>query len=219
MKFINSRVTAVVGGATILGLLAAGGASAHGYGASIGSEDIRNESVYSQDIKNGQVRTGEIRDGHVFLVDLAQEVKDQLGQGEPGVQGPKGDTGQVGPTGPTGDAGPEGPKGEQGEPGAPGADSLADYQVFTSVQDFGPGGIGGAWCGAPDANTEDQGWVAVGGGATFSTDDVNKGVAVVSSWPNTEDPLNPGWSVQVNKPANVDPGEVTLYAVCVKPAG
>jgi hypothetical protein len=115
-------------------------------------------------------------------------------------------------------AGSPGAEGEQGPQGGPGADGISGYEVFTSVQDFGPGGIGGAWCGAPETNTEDEGWRVIGGGATFTAEDVNKGVAVVSSWPNLDDPENPGWSVQVNKPTNVNPGEVTLYAVCAKTA-
>jgi hypothetical protein len=96
--------------------------------------------------------------------------------------------------------------------------AVSEYTVFTHEQDFGPGGIGGAWCGAPAANAEDEGWKVIGGGAEFTDEDVNRGVALVSSWPNLTDPKNPGWNVQVNKPANVNPGVVTLYAVCVKTA-
>jgi hypothetical protein len=105
-----------------------------------------------------------------------------------------------------------------GAKGEPGEDGVSGYHVFTSVQDFGPGGIGGAWCGAPDANTEDQHWRVVGGGAKLTPEDVDAGVAVVSSWPNLADPLNPGWNVQLNKPTNVNPGDVELFAVCVKVA-
>jgi hypothetical protein len=93
---------------------------------------------------------------------------------------------------------------------------FSSYRVFTITQNFGPGGIGGAWCGAPNANTEDRGWRVVGGGAELTSADIDAGIAVASSWPNLSDPLNPGWNVQVNKPAGVDPGEVTLYAVCLR---
>lgn len=117
---------------------------------------------------------------------------------------------------------------KQGQPGMPGVNGtngtdgqngVSGYETFTSVQNFSPGGIGGAWCGAPTANASDQGWRVVGGGAELAPEDVNKGVAVVSSWPNTADANNPGWNVQLNKPTNVNPGDVELYAVCVKTAG
>jgi hypothetical protein len=166
-----------------------------------------------------------------------------FGAGSPGGKGATGPEGPAGPAGPAGPEGPEGPEGPAGPPGGPpgpagpegpegpegpagpagpegpaGADGVSGYEVFTSTQDFGPGGIGGAWCGAPDANTEDEGWAVVGGGATLTSADVDAGVAVVSSWPNLDDPLNPGWNVQLNKPENVNPGEVKLWAVCVKTA-
>jgi Collagen triple helix repeat (20 copies) len=134
-------------------------------------------------------------------------------QGEDGERGPKGNTGNRGPEGPKGDTGDKGDAGSDGEDGQ---DGVSGYEVFTSVQNFGPGGIGGAWCGAPDANTEDEGWRVIGGGAKLTAADVDAGVQVVSSWPNLGDPLNPGWNVQLNKPTNVNPGDVTLYAVCVK---
>lgn len=64
MKFLNSRIASVAVGSAVIGLVvvAGGGAAAfaHGYGSTIGGEDIRNESVYSQDIRNGQVRSAEL---------------------------------------------------------------------------------------------------------------------------------------------------------------
>lgn len=107
-----------------------------------------------------------------------------------------------------------GPAGADGADGQDGQNGVSGYEVFTSVQDFSPRGIGGAWCGAPNANTEDQGWRVIGGGAQLTPEDVNAGITVISSWPNLDDPLNPGWNVQVGAPPNVNPGEVTLYAVC-----
>jgi hypothetical protein len=93
-------------------------------------------------------------------------------------------------------------------------DRLKDRIVIVSMeQDFGPNGIGGAWC-------EDRDMVAISGGAQLSGTDVANDVAVRSSWPHVVDPANPsdrsGWSVQLNAPANVDPGTVTVYAVCAK---
>lgn len=93
-------------------------------------------------------------------------------------------------------------------------DRLKDRIVIVSMeQDFGPNGIGGAWCEDPDM-------VAISGGAQLSSTDVANDVAVRSSWPHVVDAANPsdrsGWSVQLNAPANVDPGMVTVYAVCAK---
>jgi len=135
-----------------------------------------------------------------------------------GAKGDKGDKGDKGEPGTPGEKGDKGDTGAAGAPGAAGAAGVGEYQVFVGVQDFGPGGIGGTWCGAPEANTEDEGWRVVGGGAYLSTTDIEAGVVVTSSWPNTDDPKNPGWNVRLNKPANVDPGNVELYAVCVKVA-
>ncbi|MGH3344394.1 MAG: hypothetical protein ACRDPK_16300 [Carbonactinosporaceae bacterium] len=92
------------------------------------------------------------------------------------------------------------------------APRLAGHEVAATTQDFGPNGIGGAWC-------EDPNKVAIAGGAQFSEDDVANDVAVRASWPYTADPTDPddrnGWKIQVNAPPNVDPGDVTVYAVCV----
>lgn len=119
-----------------------------------------------------------------------------------------------GPAGADGQDGADGAPG--GPPGADGQDGVSGYQIFSMVQDFGPGGIGGTWCGAPDGATEDLGWRVMSGGAQLSATDLAAGVVVASSWPNVTDPNNPGWNIQVNAPPNVDPGNVTVYAVCVK---
>ena len=93
-------------------------------------------------------------------------------------------------------------------------DRLKDRVTVVSMeQDFGPNGIGGAWCADPDM-------VAISGGAQLSAQDVANDVAVRSSWPHVADPSNPddrsGWNVQLNAPPNVDPGTVTVYAVCAE---
>lgn len=197
-KLFESRVAAVsVGAAVIVGLGSTGAWAA----ASIGSDDIRNGGVSTADIRDGGVQKSdvhgdavgshEVKDGTLSVSDLRPGAVDNL-------------------------RGSDGRNGKNGAPGNDGEDGVSGYTVFTSVQDFGPGGIGGAWCGAPEANVEDEGWRVIGGGAMFTPEDVNAGVAVVSSWPNHDDPLNPGWNIQVNKPTNVNPGDVTLYAVCIK---
>lgn len=89
----------------------------------------------------------------------------------------------------------------------------ARVTVVTMEQDFGRNGIGGAWC-------DDPGMLAISGEAHFSAQDVANDVAVRSSWPCVADPANPddrnSWKVQVNAPPNVDPGTVTVYAVCAE---
>jgi hypothetical protein len=208
------RIWKVVAAAGVLALCLTGGATA---AKKLTGEDIRNGTITGADIKKGSINENR----------LAEALRTKLNTtvsgspGAPGPQGPAGPQGAKGATGPEGDTGPEGPKGDtgpQGLQGEPGADGVSGYEVFTSVQDFGPGGIGGAWCGAPEANPTDEGWRVIGGGAQLTPADVDAGVAVVSSWPHLADPNNPGWNVQLNKPTNVNPGEVTLYAVCVKVA-
>ena len=93
-------------------------------------------------------------------------------------------------------------------------DRLKDRITIVSMeQDFGPNGIGGAWCADADM-------VAISGGAQLSTEDVANDVSVRSSWPHVVDPTNPddrsGWNVQLNAPSGVDPGMVTVYAVCAE---
>jgi hypothetical protein len=69
--------------------------------------------------------------------------------------------------------------------------------VVSVEQDFGPNGIGGAWCDNPNM-------LAISGGAELSSADVANDVAVRTSWPYVADPANPadrnGWKVQLNAP-------------------
>jgi hypothetical protein len=94
------------------------------------------------------------------------------------------------------------------------AKHMRGLEIETREQDFGPNGIGGAWC-------EDADKVAISGGAQLSATDVANDVSVRATWPYTADPSNPddrsGWKVQLNAPPNVDPGTVTVYTVCVLP--
>lgn len=123
--------------------------------------------------------------------------------------------GAQGPKGATGPAGRNGQNGLNGLNGKNGKNGVSGYQVFSTTQSFGDGGVGGAWCGAPTANTTNKGWVVLSGGAELTSDQVNSGVAVAASYPNTTDPDNPGWTIELNK-SGTDPGNVTVYAVCAK---
>jgi hypothetical protein len=152
--------------------------------------------------------SSQIKPGVIQLSNLSASVKNRLA----GLHGKNGAAGQQGLQGDTGPAGQQGPKGDPGPKGPPG---ISDYEIFSTTQSFGPGGIGGAWCGAPNANASDVGWRVIGGGAQLTDDQIDAGVAVANSWPNTTDPDNPGWNVRLNK-LNTTPGDVTVYAVCVK---
>jgi hypothetical protein len=157
--------------------------------------------------------SAQIKPGTISYANLSTGVQDRLGQ--PGANGPAGPAGPQGPKGDKGDTGAAGPQGPQGPKG------VLAYQVFSTTQSFGPGGIGGAWCGAPTANTSDVGWRVVGGGAQLTPAQIDEGVVVADAWPNEDTAhggANPGWNIQVNKPANVSPGDITVYAVCIKVA-
>ncbi|HJQ49356.1 MAG TPA: hypothetical protein VJ838_02455 [Gaiellaceae bacterium] len=171
---------------------------------SLTGADIKNHSLTLKDISSGARGS--------FEPPVVQGQRGQAGprgpKGSTGATGPAGLQGAAGPQGPQGDTGPQGPAGPKGHPGVSG------YQIFTTTQQFGPYGIGGSWCGAPNANSTNEGWIVVGGGAEFSDADVHNGAAVIDSWPNTNDPNNPGWNIQVNNTALQDP--VTVYAVCLK---
>jgi hypothetical protein len=174
--------------------------------------------------------SSQIKPGAISYSNLSSSARDRLA-GQPGVNGPAGPAGPQGPSGQQGakgDTGPQGPsgqqgakgdKGDKGDTGPQGPKGVEEYQVFSTTQSFGPGGIGGAWCGAPNANASDVGWRVVGGGAQLTAAQVDEGVVVADSWPNEDAAhghANPGWNVQVNKPANVSPGDITVYAVCIK---
>jgi Collagen triple helix repeat (20 copies) len=157
----------------------------------------------SSQVKPGSLTGDDIKNHSLDLADLASGAMERLDR-----------TGPQGPQGETGPQGPQGQTGPQGEPGPHGPPGVSDYEVFSTTQQFGPYGIGGSWCGAPNANTTNEHWIVVGGGAEFSDADVHAGAAVVDSWPDTHDPNNPGWNIQVNNTALQD--SVTVYAVCLK---
>jgi hypothetical protein len=90
MKFINSRVSAVVAGASVISLLAVGGSVA---ADQIGSGGIRDDSIRSVDIHNGTIQN----------VDINPPLLERLSK--PGPQGETGPRGETGPQGPKGDSG------------------------------------------------------------------------------------------------------------------
>jgi hypothetical protein len=192
-------------GAIALTLALVGGAWAGGKYVITSSHQVKPGSLTGANIKTHSLT---LRDISPSVVGAFVPPGGQGTRGPAGPRGPKGDTGATGPQG------LQGPKGDQGPMGPKGPPGVSDYQVFTTTQEFGPFGIGGSWCGAPNANTSNEGWVVVGGGAQFSSEDVQAGAAVVDSWPNTSDPNNPGWNIQINNTALKDP--VTVYAVCLK---
>ena len=195
--------------ATGAALLALGGTAVADH--LITGDQVARNTLTGLNIKNQSIRGGDLRDGTIRAEQIAPGTLQALLGGPQTPTDPR-----PGPQGPQGERGPQGAQGPQGEQGPQGPPGVLGYQVFTITQDFGPGGVGGVWCGAPDANTTDQGWVAIAGGAKFSSADIDKGFVVASSWPNDDDPLNPGWNIQVNKPAGQDPGEVELFVVCAK---
>jgi hypothetical protein len=170
----------------------------------------------SSQVKPGSLTGDDIKNHSLTLRDLSPSIVGAFvppspgSRGPAGPQGPKGDTGATGLQGPKGDAGPQGPKGPPG---------IAAYQVFSTTQDFGPYGIGGAWCGAPNqTGLGNQGWVVIGGGAEWSNP--SSGSATAGEWPSPPGPngsgsvdtANPGWVIQANGVG----GEATVYAVCIK---
>jgi hypothetical protein len=90
-RVLNSRITAVVAGASVLAV-AAGGV---GYAAAkIDSSDVLNESLRGVDIKDGSLRAKELSAG------ARESLKGQQGpKGDPGEPGPQGEPGEPGPPG------------------------------------------------------------------------------------------------------------------------
>lgn len=113
-------------------------------------------------------------------------------------------------TGPQGIAGQDGVDGEDGENGVSGYEVRSwDYALVSG------GGIATMTCPV--------GKVALGGGYWLKDEGVmTNGTTVVRSMPgrmdwNTNTPIagdNRGWIVQVNKPNNVNPGQMTVYVTC-----
>lgn len=113
-------------------------------------------------------------------------------------------------TGPQGTAGRDGVDGQDGQDGVSGYEVRSyDYAIVSG------GGIATMICPA--------GKVALGGGYWLKDEGVmTNGTTVVRSMPgrmdwNTNMPIaddDRGWIVQVNKPNNVNPGQMTVYVTC-----
>lgn len=86
MKFLHSRVGAVLAGTCVLALASGGVAVAAN---TIGSADIRNNSIRSMDVK----------DGTLGLRDMNQFAKNRINR-----PGPAGEDGATGPAGPRGES-------------------------------------------------------------------------------------------------------------------
>lgn len=101
-------------------------------------------------------------------------------------------------------------------PGPQGGPGLSGYEVNTyDYPNVSGGGIATVACS--------EGKTALGGGYWFKDEaNLTKGTAVVASFPgrmdwttNTPKPdRNDGWIVQVNKPENLNPGNLTMYVIC-----
>lgn len=196
MKFIQSRTTAVVAGATVLAL--AGGGTVAVAAGTIGSGGIQNGSIRSVDVKDGGLGVRDFNDYTQALIN------------QPGPAGKDGVDGKDGAAGPAGAAG------KDGAPGQAGKDGVSGYEVQTYDYALVSGG-GIATVACSDGKT------ALGGGYWLKNEGVlTNGTTVVRSMPgrmdwstNTPKPDNyTGWIVQVNKPQNVNPGEMTVYVTC-----
>lgn len=122
MSIRNSRVTAIIAGASVLALFGGlSAATAHGerHGV-VNSHMIKNESVRSADVKNGSLG---MRDFNAFTQEQINK------QGEPGPQGPQGEPGPAGPQGEKGEPGEPGKDGQDGAPGADGQDGVTQYFI------------------------------------------------------------------------------------------
>ncbi|HEX2177667.1 MAG TPA: hypothetical protein VHG70_17320 [Nocardioidaceae bacterium] len=207
MNIFRNRILAVSAGAVLMVGLGAGGAVAHG---KIGSDDIRHFAVQKRHLGQGSVGAWELRhagvrspqigDGAVRWADLAGPVQDKMN--EPGPQGAKGE------------------KGDPGTAGADGDDGVAGLERVETTQDFSGGGYG--WTDCPEGKT------VIGGGYAFEEPaDLENGLTVAMSAPvgqgdvfgtppNTVEPKGPAWMIRTNKPMNVNPGEITIYALCAE---
>lgn len=126
-----------------------------------------------------------------------------------------------------GPTGPEGPQGEQGEQGPQGEPGVANLVRVEEDQVFSGGGFGWATC--PDGLTVIGGGFYVHGVFNDTNpDSFTNGTAVMASLPVLEEEefnWGPGedqtvtvdansWLVRPNKPSGVNPGDITVYALC-----
>jgi hypothetical protein len=175
----------------------------------IGSRDIADNTVKSKDVRDGTIK---VKDLH--KVAARKLLADTAGEGVPGPQG------EPGVQGPAGLDGARGPQGVAGVAGSDGEDGVSGYEVrswdYALVS-------GGGW--ADMGCTKDSGRVPLGGGYHWKDETVamERGLSVVTSMPgrmdwstNTPDATKPGWIIRPNKPANVNPGALTVYVICAQ---
>ena len=145
----------VVKGALLLGLVAAGGATAAFATGALTTASAAQVISACENPGNGNLRVvsalGQCRANETPLQWNIQGPKGDTGPigptgptGATGPQGPQGATGPQGVTGPQGDTGPQGPQGPQGDTGPQGPQGP---QGDTGPQ--GPPGASGALAGAP----------------------------------------------------------------------
>lgn len=168
--------------------------------ALIGGTAVAGDLIDSGDIQNHTIKQRDLAPGLKAKVNRTATI------------------GTAGAMGPAGKDGAQGPAGTDGKDGKDGKNGVSGYEIkswdYTTVS-------GGGW--ADMGCTKDSGKVPLGGGYWFKDETVamEKGLSVVTSMPgrmnwntNTPDPTKPGWIVRPNKPANVNPGALTVYVIC-----
>lgn len=191
-------------------VLSTGGAAVAG--DLIDSNDIRDGSVSSDDVANKTLKQRDLSPG------LKAKVKRLAKPGPTGAMGAQGPAGPAGADGSDGARGLQGPAGPAGSNGSDGKDGVSGYEVrswdYSLVS-------GGGW--ADMGCTKDSGKFPLGGGYNWKDEAVamERGLSVVTSMPgrmnwstNTPDATKPGWIIRPNKPANVNPGALTVYVIC-----
>jgi hypothetical protein len=175
-KFLNSRVSAVTGGAIVLAVASGiGGAYADDL---IDSKDIKNQSIRSVDIGANEIGGSELSGGVVgwrHFNDYTQHHIESLAEhgedGKDGRDGDKGEPGKDGAQGPKGDPGApgaQGPKGDKGDKGEPGTRL---NHIISGPMQVGDQGWAGWSC--------PEGEVAVGGGQYGGTAQAQAAIPVV----------------------------------------
>lgn len=188
MNLLHSRVGAVVAGAGVLALLTGGVAVAE---ATIGSEDIKDQSIQSVDIakagvgkseiRNGSVRGLDVADGSLGWRDLNAYTKDYIESqaGEPGPKGDKGDPGEPGA---------DGADGADGTDGKDGQDGVSGYEVHNREAVAPAGQTTTFTVPCP------EGKVALGGGVSTDNPAI---ITVNQTFPVYSDGVATGWSATV----------------------
>jgi hypothetical protein len=167
-KFLNSRVSAVTGGAIVLAVASGiGGAYADDL---IGSKDIKNQSIRSVDIGANEIGGSELSGGVVgwrhsndhtqhHIESLAEDGKDGK-DGRDGDKGDPGKDGKDGAQGPKGDPGVQGPQGPAGPPATVGLSHWSEGGTVPAARNGLPGSV------EIVAECQQEGHYAIAGGYT-----------------------------------------------------